>query len=920
MLHGRDRERAAIDRVLAESAIGRGGALLLRGEPGAGKSCLLVEARARAEGFTVLQTVGIEAESELPYAGLHQLVWPLLSRIDSLQPPQAAALRSALGLEAGGEPDRFLVSVALLTLLSEAAEERPILALVDDARWLDQPTADALVFVARRLAGERIAMLAADRDSAPSPFDVPDVPELPVTGLDAAAVAAMLDELTASRVDRRVATQLAERTHGNPLVLTEMLELLTPGQLSGAAALSDPLPVGDDVEEFIAERVERLPEGTRRLLLLAAAADSTDLGPILAAGRSLGVPADALPPAEAARLVRAHGSEIEFRHPVVRSAVYHAASTLERHEAHRALADVVDDDAEPGRRAWHRAAATVEPDESVARELEQAAERASRRGALAAAASALRRAAALTPDASRRGRRLAAAGRAAFLSGQPEAAAALLKEADPLLHDPVDRAQAAMTLGEVHLTKAAAAAAIEVFTRAADEVAATHPEQALDLLVPAATMITECLCGDEQRVVRRVDALPGEGGDPMAVAYVRSSARLARTSLADAGRLDAFIPRERAERVPTRRYWIGVTTTHPVAAVPLSEAIAFLDRLAVLCRSQGLAGQLGAVLVSLAYGQLQAGRCPAAAADATEALGLSRDAGQELIVRLASGILAVIAGIQGRMEDCRSFANDARDQSGGDARWCHHALSFWALGMGALGADDPDAALSHFMEIRPGGAFEQPWVTPLAVADIVEAAMRAGREDIAVGATADLEAWSRRSGVEWSAAAVARCAALVEEDPDRAAELYEEALARYEGLDRLYDRARTRLLYGELLRRSRRRVEAREQLRRALHAFELKGAEPWAERARRELRASGQTLRRSDEGARDLLTPQELQIARFVARGGTNKEVAAQLFLSPRTVSSHLQSIFRKLGVATRTELAQYEFEGEDDQDEAAAV
>jgi DNA-binding CsgD family transcriptional regulator len=496
----------------------------------------------------------------------------------------------------------------------------------------------------------------------------------------------------------------------------------------------------------------------------------------------------------------------------------------------------------------------------------------------------------------------------------------LLKEADPLLHDPVDRAQAAITLGEVHLMKAAAAAAIEVFTRAADEVAATHPEQALDLLVPAGVMITECLCGDEQRVVRRVDALPGEGGDPMAVAYVRSSARLARTSLADAGRLDAFIPRERSERVPTRRYWIGVTTTHPVAAVPLSEAIAFLDRLAVLCRSQGLAGQLGAVLVSLAYGQLQAGRCPAAAADATEALALSRDAGQELIARLASGILAVIAGIQGRMEDCREFANDARDQSGGDARWCHHALSFWALGMGALGADDPDAALSHLMEIRPGGAFEQPWVTPLAVADIVEAAMRAGREDIAVGATADLEAWSRRSGVEWSAAAVARCAALVEEDPDRAAELYEEALARYEGLDRLFDRARTRLLYGELLRLSRRRVEAREQLRRALHAFELKGAEPWAERARRELRASGQTLRRSDEGARDLLTPQELQIARFVARGGTNKEVAAQLFLSPRTVSSHLQSIFRKLGVATRTELAQYEFEGEDDQDDAAAV
>ncbi|MCW3009251.1 MAG: transcriptional regulator, LuxR family [Solirubrobacterales bacterium] len=911
ILHGRAPERLEIERLLSRPL--SGGVLVLRGEAGAGKSRLLADARQRNPDLRILQTTGIEAESELPYAGLHQLIWPLLSRVDDLEPPQARALRAALGLDAGDEPDRFLVSVALLTLLSEAADEQPILLLVDDVRWLDRATADALAFVARRLSGEPIALLAADRDGGEEPFSVPGLPQLRLGGIDAEAAAELLTERAGAPVSPRVAAQLAERTRGNPLALTELAELLDPEQLAGAVLLPDPVPIGLQLEPPFLERVRGLPEDAQRLLLIAAVADSPELAPILAAARNMGIEPDALGAAEQARLVHTTPGSIEFHHPLVRSALYQGADRAERDRAHLALADVLQGEGNLGRRAWHRAAATLEPDDDVAAELVRAAEQASRQGGPAATAATLQRAAQLTLDPLERGRRLSAAGRAAYLSGQRALAESLLEEAIPLLTGLPDGAQAAMTLGEVHLMAAEALRAIDVLTRAADEIGPSHPDVALDLLVPATVVMAQCLCADAQPLVARAEVLRAAGGDPLAVEYIASTGRITSRHLAEAGRLETYIPRGPVGRSPARDYWVVVTSTHPASAVPLPDALEYLGELAARCRADGLAGQLGAVLVALSFGEFQGGRLRAAWADASEALAMSRDAGQPLGVRDAAGVLSLVAGVQGRVEDCYRFAHEARPRDEVGNRWAHHALCTWALGLSALGAEDPEIACYRLLDVRPGGRLEQHWVTPLAIADLVEAAVRAGRDDLARTAAADLQTWAGRTQLTWALAAAARCRALVTEDPAEATAAFEESLRLHQQLDRSFHRARTRLLYGELLRRERRRVEAREQLRLALQIFEHSGAEPWAERARRELRATGQTLRRRDPASIGELTPQELQVARFVSRGGTNKEVAAQLFLSPRTVASHLQSIFRKLGVATRTALAQYDLEPDDE-------
>jgi DNA-binding CsgD family transcriptional regulator len=910
MLHGRRPERARLDAFLAGVREGRGETLVIRGEAGAGKSTLLAYARERAQGFRVLETVGIEAESDLAYGGLHQLIRPLLSRLSDLRPAHAAALRSAIGLESGDQPDRFLVGLALLTLLSEAARERPILCLIDDARWLDGPTASALVFVARRVQGERVGMLVADRDPGPSLFDVPGLTQMRLEGLDAEAAAQLLAEAAPVPVQERVALQLTARTAGNPLAIAELPQLLTPDQLAGRTPLPDPLPIGEALEGVFLERVREMPEATQRLLLVAAAADSPELLPVLAGARRVGVDPDALQPAEAARLVRARTGQVTFRHPLIRAAVYHGATSADRKEAHLALASALERNGDADRRAWHRAAATTEPDEEVARDLEGLAQRARLRGALASAVTALRRAAQLTAAREDRGRRLAAAGRAAYLAGHGELARALLRDADPLLRDPAARANAALTLGEIHLINADAGAGLDVLAQGAREVATIDPGKALDLLVPASLLAGLSLAGDPDGLVRQAEGLPGEG-DAAALEFMRSTAHLARHSLADSGRLHMPDPPDALEPLPARRYWIATTACHPTVARRPPDALTFLSRLATVAREHGLAIQLTAVLIAVAYGEFQGGRFASTRADAGEALELARDTGQVLSVRLAAAVLALVAAVQGRADESRRLAAQALHQTQDAPRWAYNAASLWAQGLAALSSGDPEAAVPAFGQVTPGGRLEQHWVTPLATPDFVEAAAWAERPEEARDAAAAFEAWAQRFAPPHALALSARCRAILADDPDEAAREYETALRLHTDTDRPFDRARTRLLYGELLRRTRRRTESRHALRRALQFFEQAGAEPWAERARRELRATGQSLRRRDPQALDLLTPQELQIARYVARGNTNKDVAAQLFLSPRTVASHLQSIFRKLGIVTRTELARYDFEGE---------
>ncbi|HJS69987.1 MAG TPA: AAA family ATPase, partial [Gaiellaceae bacterium] len=466
MLYGRDPERSRIGELLDDARASRSGVLVISGEPGVGKSALLEDAREQAGDMRVLSGAGVESEAQLPFAALHQIVRPILGHAESLPQPQAAALRGALGLAAGGSGDRFLVSLAVLSLLAEAAEERSLLCLVDDAQWLDDASADALVFVARRLEAEGIVILFGAREGDVRQFEAPGLPELQLGGLDAGAAGTLVDRSAGVALSPELRDRLVVETGGNPLALLELSSALSEAQLSGAEAVLAPLPVSARVEHAFLARVNRLPEETQTLLLVASADDSGELTTVLRAAAQLGAEAEALDGAEQAGLLRVHGTRLELRHPLVRSAVYQAAPVSRRQAAHGALAHVLDGEAEADRRAWHRAAASVEPDPSVGEELEQAGERARRRSGFAAASLAFERAAALTTDEEHRARRLTAAAETAWLAGRVERALVLLEAARPLVSEPIQRADIDRFLGLIEMTRGVPADACQLLLHA----------------------------------------------------------------------------------------------------------------------------------------------------------------------------------------------------------------------------------------------------------------------------------------------------------------------------------------------------------------------------------------------------------------------------------------------------------------------
>jgi DNA-binding CsgD family transcriptional regulator len=906
VLYGRGAECERVERLLAGARGGRSGALVVRGEPGIGKSALLSYAEEHAEGMQILRARGVESETELSFAGLHQALRPVIDRLELLPAPQAAALATALGLAEARQADRFLIGAAVLSVLAEAAEERPVLCLVDDLHWLDGPSADALLFAARRLEAEPIAMLFAARDDGAAD---PRLDELHLQPLDGTAAGALVAATVEATLTDHLRKRILERAHGNPLALIELAATVPPEQLAGEEPL-DELQLTATVERAFLGRVRGLPESSQRLLLLAAADEIGELGTLLRAADALGIEPEALPRAERAGLLRVDEQGVEFSHPLVRSAVYQAATSGERQAAHRALADALTGD-QADRRAWHRAAAAVAPDEEVAGELERAAERARRRGAHAAAAAALEKAAAFTAEQETRGRRLADAAEAAWEAGAREQARSLSEQAAVLAADPLLRGRIEHLRGTIEARRGVVLDGYRILSDGAAEVGEVDPVRAAAMLAEAASAAS--YGGDVQAIAaagRRAAALPSREEPDFSFdtkLLTGTSAVLERDPARGVPVLREAMALAEKSGDPSRLVRAGVAATY---AGDDRAARDYWLQAAREARTRGALGSLSFALEFVAIAEATAGRYAQAFADASEGLSLARELGLARSAAMHLATAASVRAIEGREEECRRLADEAL------ALATRHGLGLVAANASAalarldLGLGRPAEALTRLealMSAGPGSG--HPLVALFATPDLVEAALRADRIERAQTALATYEQWATASALPWALAVLARSRGLL--SAGRAAHAhFEEAVTLHAEGERPFDHARTRLLFGEFLRRERRRVEARPHLRAAAEIFERLGAQPWAERAASELRASGETARRREPGAGAELTAQEMQIARLVAEGATNKEVAAQLFLSPRTVDYHLRKVFMKVGISSRAELRKLDLAG----------
>src|SRR5262245_1984248 len=911
LLYGRDAERSIIGGLLEGARESRSGVLVIRGEAGVGKSALLEDARERASGMQVLACAGIEAESALPFAALQQLLRPVLAHLAKVPRAQADALRGALGLAAGRGDNRFLVFLAVLSLLAEAAEAGPLLCLVDDAHWLDDASADALVFVARRLEAEGIVLLFAAREGEVREFEAPELAELRLAGLDADAAGEVLDRHAGNALSPATRARLVEATGGHPLALLELPSTLSEGQLAGAEPLLTPLPVSARLERAFLARVRVLPQETQTLLLVAAADDTGELSTVLRAAARLDVRVEALNAAEQAGLATIRDAVLELRHPLVRSAVYQGAPLSQRQAVHRALASVLEGDVEADRRAWHRAAASVGPDPAVVTELEQAALRAQRRSGFVAASMAYERAAALTPDEPKRARLLISAAETAWFGGRLERTRMLLERARPLASEPLQRADIDRYFGLVELTGGVPAEACRSLVRAAAAVASTDGERALQLLnlasvaafyaedvaatVTIAELAREVDVEDTPFARALVELLVGLG------AYYAGDLPRAAASLRLALSLEAELE---SDALDARRVALLFGGRAAFYLGDDKAALRSAQLAASQMRAEGALGLLTPILPRLVHAEMWVGRWPAASADAREGLRLAREIGQLDLVAYQLVLLALIAAHRGEEDECRSLA--AQGQELASARGLAVVTSFanWALALLELELGRADEAFLRACEIST-----TPAVLSMAGLDRIESAVRAGEVATARNWLDYYEAWEECAGAAWARALARHGGALLAEDEEESERLFEAALDMHAQAARPFERARTELAFGEFLRRARRPRDAREHLRAALDGFETLRAGLWAERARVELRASGQTARRRVADTRDQLTEQELQIAQFVAQGLSNREVGAQLFLSPRTIAAHLRSIFRKLGISSRTELARLHLE-----------
>jgi len=906
-LFGRTGELEILRGLIAKVRSGRSAVLVVRGEPGIGKTELLRQLSAEASGFWVAWVAGVESEMELPFAGLYQLCAPMLGRLGSLAEPQRRGLSVAFGLASGESPDRFLVALAALSLMAEAAEEQPVLCVVDDAQWLDQASAQVLGFVGRRLLAEPVALVFATRTPAsgdPAPDHLASLPDLRLDGLDDQSARALLATVAPGPLDEGVRARILEETHGHPLALLELYRGRSAADLAGGFALPDARDLPERIERQYAARLAELPDDVQQLVLLAAADSVGDPALILRAARVLGLDTGTVNLAAAADLLR-FGANVRFRHPLVRSAAYRAATADRRRAVHEALAAATDQQADPDRRAWHHAHAAVGPDEAVAQELINSASRALHRGGVAAAAAFWERAVVLTPDPGTRAVRALTAAEAKYAAGDFEAAQACLVTAE--LGPPGElggarvqrmRAQIAFALrrgGDAPPLMLQAAQRLENLD--ADLAKQTY----LEAMV-AAIYAGRLARGRDARQVARAarPATPGHSGPeplPHSELLIHGLAvRLADGYVAAAPTLKEALRRYRAE--PPELGWLSVS--YNVVAMDLWDDEAWFelaDRQVRLARANGTLSWLPFALDYLAEIHVQSAELSKAAALLMERERIDQGT-REATLPYVPLLLAAWRGDAPRAAELADeMTRGAADRGEGAAlTYTDYARAVLYNGL----ADYRPAAESA----HAASVVNEIVISPWALYELVEAGARSGQQELARAAADQLSQLAVASGSDWAGGAAARSRALV--SGGHAAEgAYRKAIELLGRTRMAAHLARARLVYGEWLRRENRRVEARSQLRSAFDALASMGAEAFAERARRELQATGEKVRKRGDDTRADLTPQEEEIARLANEGRTNEEIGAQLFIGRRTVEWHLSKVFAKLDISSRRELEQ---------------
>ena len=898
----RTTETAALEAVLAAVRDGRSRVLVLRGDAGIGKTVLLEWAAEQAHDMQLARVTGIQAEMGMGFAGLHQMLVPFLARMDRLPSPQQQALGSAFGLVAGPAPDRFLVGLTALTLLTDAAAGQPVLCLVDDAQWLDQVSVEVLGFIARRLYADRVGMLFAERAGEDRAAALAGLPEMTVGGLPAEVADELLAVSAAGPVDGQVSRQIVANTAGNPLALVEAAGELTPAELSGAVPLSWPLRFGGHLEELYLSRVRALPADTRTLLLLAAADPSGDPGLVWKAAGQLEIDPQAGEMAGVERLM-SWEPRVRFRHPLIRSAAYYAASAPARRRGHQALATVTDPDTDPDRRAWHFAEAAADPDEQVAAGLERSADRAQARGGLAAAAAFLERAAALTPDPARRTERTLAAAQANRQAGAFGKALELVATAEAGPLDEFQSARLDWLRGQIAFASGLGSDAPPLLLKAAKRLEPLNLDLARETYVDAwqAAFFAGYLAGagDLLEVSRAVRVLPPPAHPPRPVNLVLDGfALLVTDGPATAAPVlrqatNAFASPDIPEEEILR--W-GFIATVADEALWDDEGRRVTVRQVQLARDVGALDQLSFLLNRMAVETVWSGDFAAATLLIAEAGTVCEATGS----RFAPVAATMLAAFRGREAEAVPLIQSITEQARAWGQGVSVTVAHWVAAVLYNGLGRYEEALAA---ARQACEHEHIYISMWALPELIEAAVRTGNPRIAHDVLEWLTGTTRAGGTDFGLGIEARSRALLSEAAV-AERYYREAIERLCRTRRRPDLARTHLLYGEWLRRQRRRRDARGQLRTAFSMFDQMGMEAFAGRARAELRATGERARPRGPGAPEVLTPQEEQIAWLVAEHLSNREIAARLFISASTVEYHLRKIFRKLGVSSRTQLA----------------
>ena len=890
-LRGRRSECAVLDGMLAAVREGESRTLVVRGEAGVGKTALLAYLLERASGCRIARAAGVESEMELAFASLHQLCAPMLDRVGRLPAPQRDALEIAFGLRAGAAPDRFLVGLALLSLLSDVAEERPLLGVVDDAQWLDQASAQALAFAARRLFAEQVGLVFAAREAAE---ELRGLPDLEVRGLGNGDARALLGSVVRFRLDERVRDRIVAETRGNPLALLELPRGFTATQLAGGFGLVGEHALSGRIQESFLRRLEALPAETRLLLLVAAAEPVGDPLLVWGAAERLGIDASAAAAAATEGLL-AIGERVTFRHPLVRSAVYRSASPQERSAVHQALAEVTDAQVDADRRAWHLAAAATGPDEAVALELERSAGRAQARGGLAAAAAVLQRAHARKRERARRTDRALGAAQASLQAGAFDAALRLLATAEAGSLDELQNARAELLRGQIAFASSVGSDAPPLLLKAAQRLERLDPKLARETYLDAwgAALFAGRLALLEVSRAARSAPPPAHPPRPSDLLLDGLATLITDGHTAAAPMLrratSVFAGNEVSAEDSFRWGWLV-----PGACTALWDDESYLAinaRQLQLARDAGALARLPIDLTALAVYMTRWGDF----ARAAEAIAEVDAVTEATATRIAPYGAMMLAAFRGREPEASTLIESAIKDATAGGQGTGVQTAQWVAAILFNGLGRYEQALAAARQASEGNISVNDW----ALTELIEASTRTGEDRLAADALERLAEATHASDTDWGLGIEARSRALLSEG-ETAERLYREAIERL-GRTRLRpELARAQLLYGEWLRREGRRTDAREQLRTAHELLVAIGMEAFAERARIELRATGERVRKRTVATHDELTAQERHIARLARDGLSNAEIAARLFLSPRTVEWHLRNVFTKLGISSR--------------------